>query len=537
MNTKKIDIKEDKTAGAHISYWTDTEPGLKTISLSYGLKTEVVIIGGGISGLSIAYTLCKRGKKVVLIEDGYIGSGETGRTTAHLVNALDDRYYTLQKVFGEKNTKLIAQSHTEAIRYIEQIVNDEKIDCDFKRVDGYLFLHPSDKPDSLEKELKAAKEAGIDVELVNNIPGMLDGKRKAIKFKDQAQFHIMKYMNGLCEAIQDLGGEIYTHTHAETIEKDHVITSEGHRIDAEHIVVATNAPVNSMFQLPTKQYAYRTYAIAGLVKKGTLPSSLWWDTGDFDASAEIPPYHYVRTSAYNNEYDLLISGGEDHPTGLADADGVTEEKRYDALEVWTQQNFPVEKILYHWSGQVMEPFDHLAYIGHSPGETKNTYIASGDSGNGMTHGTIAGLIIPDLIMEKENPWKEIYDPSRFKFFKSGKTFLKENIEGYISYLKTKPKDMGIAQIKELQKGEGIIVKQEKEKYGVSRDEKGALHWVSAECTHMKCIVKWNSDEKSWDCPCHGSRFTYKGEVMNGPANTPLEYHTTDPKDLEGEIGD
>src|SRR5687767_7380986 len=205
MEIENISLEEKRTAGAHVSLWTDTNPNVQAKPLEISTKAEVVVVGGGIAGLTVAYTLCKRGMKVVVVEDGFIGSGESGRTTAHLVTSLDDRYYKIEKVFGEKGAKLAAESHAGAIDYVESIINEEHIDCDFKRVDGYLFLHPTDKEDSLEKELKAATKAGVKVEMVNQIPGILTKNEKALKFSDQGQFHIMKYLNGLCAAILRMG--------------------------------------------------------------------------------------------------------------------------------------------------------------------------------------------------------------------------------------------------------------------------------------------------------------------------------------------
>jgi Rieske Fe-S protein len=251
--------------------------------------------------------------------------------------------------------------------------------------------------------------------------------------------------------------------------------------------------------------------------------ALWWDTGDHATDAKIPPYHYVRTQAFNDEYDLLISGGEDHATGLPEKDGKPEEKRYEYIEDWTRQHFPIEEIIYHWSGQVMEPADSLGFIGRNPWDKKNIYIVTGDSGNGMTHGTVAALLIPDLIMGKENPWEKTYSPSRGNILAAGKIWFKEFVGGLTAYLKHSDdgKDVRLTDIK---KGEAEIIDLDGEKYGAYCDEHNAMHLVSAKCTHLGCTVKWNSDEKSWDCPCHGSRFTPEGKVLNGPANVPLQYH-------------
>ncbi len=523
MNSSNNIVTGNITSGKHISFWIDSveNPGsFNKPDKNY--NTDVVIVGGGIAGLTTAYCLLKSGKQVIVVEDGYIGSGETGRTTAHLVNALDDRYYDLERIFGEKNTKLIAKSHSEAIDFVEQTIKEENIQCDFKRVNGYLFLHPSDKIETLEKELEAAKRAGINVSRMAEVPGMKNESSVVILFPDQAQFHPMKYILGLAVAIEKKGGLIFTGTHAKEIDETGIITDDGIRIKAKHIVVATNSPVNNKVVMHLKQYAYRTYVIGATVKKGTLPQALWWDTGDQEK--DIPPYHYVRTHPFDDNNDLLICGGEDHATGLADSENIKEEDRYALLENWARLHFPIGEVIYKWSGQVMEPMDSLAYIGRNPMDAENVFIITGDSGNGMTHGTIAGNLITNLINGKENELEKIYSPSRFKFFKSGMTFLKEFVGGLAAYLKTYPRDADAVTLSSIKTGEAEIVELNKKKHGAYRDAYNKLHVVSAECTHLQCIIKWNNDEKSWDCPCHGSRFTYQGKVINGPANKNLEYY-------------
>ncbi|MBC7383377.1 MAG: FAD-dependent oxidoreductase [Bacteroidia bacterium] len=511
------------SSGRHLSYWLYSEMMLLEFeSLNADIETDVVIVGAGIAGLSVAYQLVQSGKKVVVVEDGFVGSGETGRTTAHLTNALDDRYYRLNKVFGEEKAKLIAKSHTDAIDFIEHVVQKENIKCDFTRLNGYLFLHPSDKTESINKEFEAAKNAGIDVEKLQNVPGILNEKGECVEFKNQAQFHPLKYLNGLCKAILDKGGKIYTQTHAKDINGDGIKTGDGFTIKAGYIVVATNAPVNSKYILPMKQFAYRTYVIGAKIKKDSIPMALWWDTGDHNANASIPPYHYVRIQPMNDEFDLLICGGEDHATGLADAEKIAEEQRYKLLENWARERFPMEEVIYHWSGQVMEPIDCMAYIGKNPMDKDNIFIVTGDSGNGMTHGSLAGMLISDLINGKENIYENIYDPSRMKLRGIG-VFFKEFVGGLFSYLQNKSSDT-IKDISELSKDEGKIFEWQGKKCGIYRDKDDYLHIVDAECTHLKCIIKWNNDEKSWDCPCHGSRFTPDGKVINGPANVDLPHH-------------
>src|ERR1035437_9523288 len=506
------------TSGKHISYWTDSATQVKHNSLKENLKTDVVIIGGGLAGLSAAYCLIESGKRVVLVEDGFIGSGETGRTTAHFVTALDDRYYDLEKIFGEEKTKLIAESHITAINFVEQTVKKENIDCGFERVNGYLFQHPSDNKDSLQLELKAALKAGVEIREVDETPGLLRTE-KALCFLNQAQFHPLKYLNGLCKAIEQKGGKIYTGTHASKINHEGITTAEGFTVKANHVVVATNSPVNTLFTMFSKQYAYRTYVIGALVKKGSLPKALWWDTGDFESNSKFPPYHYVRIHPYNEQYDLLISGGEDHPTADTSKTKVVEENRYNLLEKWTRNNFPIGEIVYRWSGQVLEPMDGIAFIGRNPFDRDNVYIVTGDSGNGMTHCSFAGLLISDLINGKENKWEKLYSPLRFTLKESGAA-MNLVADDFVNVLK-KWFYTGSVELSSIKNNEAGIVKLDGKKCGAYRDESGKLHLVSAECTHLKCMVLWNNDEKSWDCPCHGSRFSYEGKVMNGPANTDL----------------
>jgi glycine/D-amino acid oxidase-like deaminating enzyme/nitrite reductase/ring-hydroxylating ferredoxin subunit len=511
----------EMTSGRNISYWTDTVENQPLHPLQHDHETDTVIVGGGLAGMTTAYCLALSGRAVIVVEDGQIGSGESGRTTAQLCTALDDRYYNFVKTFGVDKARAIAHSHATSIDFVEKTIAAEDIDCEFTRLNGYLFLHPSDKADALDREFEAAAKAGVSISRTDAMPGM-SKPQSGLVFANQAQFHPLKYLAGLKKAILARGGQIFTGTHAAKISQTGITTSTGFTINAKNVVVATNAPVNSMFMLPIKQFAYRTYVIAGLVKKGLLPKALWWDTGDYDADHDVAPYHYVRIEEYNEEYDLLISGGEDHPTGDTSDTDIPEQSRYEALEKWTRYYFPIEGILYHWSGQVMEPMDGVAFIGRNPFDHDNVYIITGDSGNGMTHCTIGGMLIADLVNGKANPWEKIYSPSRFTFSESGIVF-KRMFAEIMSYFRQQPNFKTAKELASVKNGEGRIVDMLEEKFGVYRDINGGLHIVSAECTHMKCTVHWNADEKSWDCPCHGSRFTYEGKVTNGPANRDLPW--------------
>lgn len=507
------------TSGEHISCWLNNTAERQYSPLNANIQADVVIVGGGLAGLSVAYNLVNRGHSIVLLEDGLLASGESGRTTAHLSSALDDRFYSLEKLFGQEKTKLIFQSHREAINFIEKTVRLENIDCDFKRVDGYLFPHASDSPESLEKEYKAAHNAGVPVEWVDEVPAMKMQPLKALKFAEQGQFHPVKYILGLADVITVKGGKIYTGTHVTEIEASGVTSSDGFRVNAKHIVVATNSPINSKFILPMIQYAYRTYAIAALVKKHSLPSALWWDTGDMNIDKDIPPYHYVRTQQYNAEFDLLIAGGEDHKTGVMTEE--SEMEPHGKLESWTRERFDIGEVVFRWSGQVLEPYDGMAYIGRNVSDSDNIYVVTGDSGHGMTHTTIAGMLLADLIEGKENPYEGIYKPGRINL-KASRIFFKETIGTLLDYYKTRPDHPGSVTLASIALNDAAIVEFDGQKAGAYRDEHGLLHIISAACTHMGCNVRWNNVEKTWDCPCHGSRFSVTGAVLNGPANFPLE---------------
>lgn len=513
------DSKGQFSSGENISYWIDSVPPLFFETLKQDIETDILIIGGGIAGLTTAYCLASSGKRVIIVEDGAIGSGESGRTTAHLTNALDDRYYKLQKLFGKRKAKLTAESHTAAIDWIEKTIQTEEILCDFLRLEGYLFLHPTDKLKNLEKEFEATQLAGLNTERLNSIPGISGENGGCIRFPRQGQFHIMKYLNKLAEVARQKGVRIFTNTHARYISEKGAIAN-GCSIKASDIVIATNTPVNDFIAIHTKQFAYRTYVIGGLVKKNSLTFSLWWDTGDQDSKWIIAPYHYVRLQSYNDQFDLLIAGGEDHKTGQADKEGIPEDERYKALEGWVMQRFPsIQQIIYRWSGQVMEPLDSLAFIGKNPGND-HVYIISGDSGNGMTHGTLGGIIISDLINRKKNVWADLYNPVRTPLRVAG-NYIRESLKAAIQYSDWITKG-DIGSTDELEPGNGAIISSGIKKIASYKDEKGRLYLFDATCPHLGCVVQWNADEKSFDCPCHGSRFTKEGIVINGPATENLE---------------
>jgi glycine/D-amino acid oxidase-like deaminating enzyme/nitrite reductase/ring-hydroxylating ferredoxin subunit len=500
-------------SGENLSVWLATTQWTERPPLPANESADVCVVGAGIAGLSAAYRLARAGRSVIVIEDGALGSGETHHTTAHLSNALDDRYFEIERLHGERGARLAAQSHTAAIATIEQIVQEEQIDCDFERLDGFLFVPPGESTDVLDRELAAARRAGLDVESVARVPLDFYDFGPALRFARQAQFHPLKYLNGLAAAGERMGARIYGRTRAENVVGGKNPRAEivgGLKIDAHAIVLATNTPVNDRFTMHTKQAPYRTYVIGARVPVGAVPRALLWDTPD--------PYHYVRVQrgAMDNGFEYLIVGGEDHKTAQAD----DYERRFSNLEAWTRERFPmVEHVALRWSGQVMEPVDAMAFIGRNPGD-ENVYIATGDSGNGMTHGTIAGLLLCDLIMGRENAWATLYDPAR-KSLRAAGEFARENLNVALQYADlVTPGD--VKSLDDIAPGEGAVIRRGLKQIAAYRDENGTVHERSAVCPHLGCVVAWNAAEKSWDCPCHGSRFDKTGgQALNGPANGPL----------------
>lgn len=493
------------------SLWSDTfKVKVKSEELKEKLETEVCVIGAGISGLTTAYLLAKAGKKVAVLEAYELGGGETAMTSAHLASALDEGFVELERLFGVEGSSLAAQSHNAAIEEIARIVKLEKVECDFKFVPGYLIANVG-KENELDEEYEAAKRSGMKVAKTRSAVFSLFRDKPSLKFAKQAQFHPLKYIAGLIEANKKLGVQFFTNTRATKVEEGEktvvVTTDDNKKVEAEQVVVATNTPFLDWVTMHTKQAAYRTYVIVAAIAQSDIEEALYWDTDE--------PYHYVRTYENAGKWYLLV-GGEDHKTGQ----DLDTESHYQALYVWAKQYFPnLGKIAYQWSGQVMEPIDGLAFIGLNPGN-KRTYIVTGDSGHGLTHGTIAGMLITDLIHDKKNPWQKLYDPAR-KNIKAIGTFLKEGVNvaaQYSAYLK----EDEIDGVKKLANNTGSVISQKGKKVAVYRDPKGKVHKCSAVCPHLGCIVQWNTGEKSWDCPCHGSRFDAEGKLLNGPAITDLE---------------
>jgi glycine/D-amino acid oxidase-like deaminating enzyme/nitrite reductase/ring-hydroxylating ferredoxin subunit len=502
-------------SGPTRSIWYDTAAVSARPTLGEHITADVCVVGAGIAGLSVAYGLARAGRRVVVLERDQVGSGESGRTTAHLTNAIDDRYVTLEKAVGGKNARLAAESHTAAINRIEETIRAENIDCDFTRLDGYLFCGGDDTPELLDEELAAAHRAGLsDVTRVARAPIIGFDTGPALRFPRQGRFHVLKYLEGVARAIEQKGGSIYGGTKVEKIEGGSpamVTTADQMTVAADEIVVCTNASISDMMVTHMKQAPYRTFVVALRVPKGGVPDALYWDTPD--------PYHFVRLQPLDATSDALIVGGEDHKAAHEDDAG----DRFQCLESWARERFAMagERVT-QWSGLVLEPNDYLAFIGRNPDGAEHVWLATGDSGMGMTHGTIAGILLEALLMGKEHPWQKLYDPKRITLHaRELGTLAKENADVAVHVTVDYVKPGQVDDVSAIPKGEGRVIRRGVHKVAAYRDESGTVHECSAVCTHLRCIVDWNTAEKSWDCPCHGSRFSPTGKVIGGPAISDL----------------
>jgi glycine/D-amino acid oxidase-like deaminating enzyme/nitrite reductase/ring-hydroxylating ferredoxin subunit len=473
---------------------------------------DLVVVGGGIAGLSVAYQAARDGREVVVLDRGGIGSGMTARTTGHLSCTLDDFYHEFIALRGEDEARLLYQSQAAAIDRIEQIVQSEVIDCDFVRCDGYLFLGKGDDPKLLEKEIDACRRIGFSsARWSERAPFPAGDTGKCLIFPNQARFHPLKYLQGLPKAIQKLGGRLHPFTPVDSITQGDggvtVATTTGQKIVARDVVNATNAPIAGRLTLQAKMAPYRTYALAISVPKGSVQDALYWDTLD--------AYHYVRIQPRADD-DALIVGGEDHKTGEAD----DAEARFAALLAWTRVRVDqLGPVITRWSGQVLEPVDFAGFIGRDP-DSDHIFFVTGDSGQGLTNGAAAGILLPALLQGSEHPWQKLYDPARVSVKAAG-TFVSENATAVKSLAEHLGGPLHPSE-ESLGPGEGGLIRSGVSNVAAYRDDQGKIHKVSATCSHVGCTVHFNSFERCWDCPCHGSHFDIDGGVLNAPATVPLK---------------
>lgn len=513
----------DGVHGVTETVWDQHKLQQKYPELQESTTADVVVVGGGIVGMSIAHNLQRNGKNVVLIESRVRGSGQTGRTTAHIMKWWDDYYYLMEKEYGLDKTKLLAKGLVDATDYIQTNVESEGINCKYTRVPGYLIPEKNNRHhySTLESELQASQRAGLtDTQWVDLGGSKRSGSvGRCLKYPNSAEFHPLKYVDGLAEAFVRRGGRLFENTAMISQSKDgtEVRTKQGHTIKTQHVVLATDSPANANVAVHARQEADRSYVVCFELRKGSVEQASWWDTAS--------PYHYVRIEE-REDYDVLVVGGGDHPTGKG---------YYDAwkhLEEYAKERWPVGKVLYRWSGQVYEPVDKLYVIGLNPLDpTKSTFIATGDSGQGMTMSALAAMVLTDTILGKPNPYADLFSPHRLPGIRDLPAQVEEawhNVEGYSAVVLPSLMDM-----EDLVPESGAVCQMGVHKAAVYCDADGKKHVKSALCTHLGCLVAFNPNEKTWDCPCHGSQYDRYGHVIQGPASTdlmPLEWSKWKPGD-------
>jgi len=471
---------------------------------------DVVIVGGGITGISTALKLQKAGKKCIVLEAHNLGFGTTGGTSAHLNTILDTPYYQIANDFGKENAQLVASAARNAIEWIKRNVDEHNIECDFKEVKGYIFAQIDTQIDELQKLLDSANEVKEHVVFADKIPIPIPFQ-KAIVFDKQAQFNPIEYLHGIAEVFESIGGIIIEDcrvTHVESDGKMATVTSACGEVKGRHLVYATHIPPGVNI-LNFTCAPYRSYVLAIKLRTDDYPNALVYDMYN--------PYRYYRTQEINGE-KYLIFGGEDHKT----AHEKNTEKCFRELESYARQFFNVQSVDYKWSSQYYEPADGLPYIGHLPGNANNIYAATGFGGNGLIYGTASALILSDLIVQGKSEYKDLFSPARIKPIAGFENAAKETadvaknlVSGWLSSEK-------LYNLIELSRGEGKVVTYDGKKIALYKDEAGKLFAVNPACPHINCSVNWNTAEKSWDCPCHGSRFSCTGAMLTGPANTDLE---------------
>jgi glycine/D-amino acid oxidase-like deaminating enzyme/nitrite reductase/ring-hydroxylating ferredoxin subunit len=470
---------------------------------------DVLIAGGGITGITTALLLLKAGKKCILAEAKTIGFGTSGGTTAHLNTIMDNPYNVLEKNFGEDNAQLVATATREAIELVIKNIKEYSIDCEFSEQPGYLFSQNKKQTKELEAIFKASEKAGCEVKYIDDIPVPIDFE-KAIVFERQAQFHPAKYFYALAKAFEDAGGTLLQGCRVTGFKKNDVLEIESNlgTINARQLIYATHIPPGVNI-LHLRCAPYRSYAMAIKLKDEKYPAGLAYDMYE--------PYHYYRTQEVDGE-KYLVAGGEDHKT----AHEANTEACFTKLESYLRKYFNIEEIAFRWSSQYFEPADGLPYIGHLPGNPDNVFVATGFGGNGMTYSHVAAKVLTDLIVKGESKYEKLFDPNRIKPVAGFTNFVKENadVAGILA-----SQWFSLSKIKELaemSKGEARVIKYEGHSIAMFKDEAGNLHAVNPACTHLDCFVSWNSAEKTWDCPCHGSRFSIDGEVFTAPARKDLE---------------
>ena len=499
--------------GASISLWQDTVSNFKPGNNQpvANKSFDVIIAGAGITGLTTGLLLQKAGKSVLVAEAKNIGFGTSSGTTAHLNTFLDTPYNEIQKKFGNDHAKNVAAIVKQALELIKQNVNEYNIDCGYSQLPAFLFSQNENQTEELENIFKAAKECNVDCEWTKELPVPLLHE-KALMWSGQATFHPTRYLTGIAIAFENAGGTILENCRITAVEetKDHHIVKSGRgEFKTKHFIYATHIPPGVNL-LHFRCAPYRSYAMAvQLEKKEHYPDSIIYDMYD--------PYHYYRTQEIDGEL-YFIAGGEDHKTGHEE----NTENCFRNLEAHVRKYFPVKEIINRWSSQYFEPADGIPYIGHLPGHPGTMYVATGYGGNGMVYSAVAALVLSDLISKGESEWEKLFDPNRVKMAGGFKNFTKEaaDVVGHLIKKIIMPSEK-LKELAGLAPGEAGVVKYDGRQIAIYKNEQGEIYALHSACTHIKCDVAWNNAEKTWDCPCHGSRFSYTGEMLTAPARKDL----------------
>jgi len=489
-------------------YWMASTGSTDYPALEEDIKVDVAIVGGGLVGITAAYLLKGENLDVAVIEADRIGQGTTGHTTAKITSQHSLIYDKLIKHLGRERARQYAEANEYAIFFIEKLVKQKKIDCDFSHQAAYVYTQQDQYVKQIEDEAKAAASLGIRAHYLEQIPLPFDVKA-AVRFDNQAQFHPRKYLLALAEDITGRGGRIFEQTRAVDFREGDpftIITEGGHKVRAERVIMASHFPAygGSGYYF-ARMYPERSYAIAITAEEKF--------SGGMYITAESPG-RSLRSTPYQGS-ELIIISGEHHKTGQ----GPPTESHYLNLARFAEQTFTVTGMPFRWSTQDYTTLDEVPYVGRLTSKSPNVYVATGFRKWGMTNGTAAAILLRNLIVKGKSPWEEVYNPARFEADPMVKKFITANLDVVKQMAAGKLKKAPAAA--EPAPGEAAVVSGKEGKVGLYKDKEGRLHAVDLTCPHMGCELAWNGAELSWDCPCHGSRFTYEGDIIEGPALKPL----------------
>jgi glycine/D-amino acid oxidase-like deaminating enzyme/nitrite reductase/ring-hydroxylating ferredoxin subunit len=494
-------------SGKHESVWKIGLKEKKYSNFKTGLIFDVIIIGGGITGINCAYLLKKMGYKVAIIEKTKIGHGVTLNTTAKITYGHGLIYGHLLKKFGFKKAKQYANANNFAITKMEEVIKEEKIKCDFARKSFYMFAETDKSYNKLKDEFYSLRKIFLPVSFIEKIDLPMEVKA-AIKYDNQAQFNPLKYITGLADKINGNGSCIFENVRATKIDEFRTmckVSTDKGKIEGNYVIVASHFPFYDPAYYFARMYPSRSYAI-GVTITDKFPEGMFM-------SIEEDGQTYRNFT--NKRKEIVIVGGESHKLGTED-----EIMHYKKLEENTKNKLSHKKTEYFWSTHDNITIDRVPYIGRISSKSNNIFVATGFGKWGMTTSMVSALIISDLIENGESRWQDVFNPSRFKPITSAKSFIKQNLDVAEKYIKGKTKFE--KDYKTLPLNEGTIIEIKGKKYAIYKDKKGKIFSFSPHCTHMGCVLSWNSAEKSWDCPCHGSRFTPEGKVINGPSAQELK---------------